>query len=117
MSDEPRTPGTTTIAPGVLLQIARLTTLNVDGVNRLGHGPSGVNRLFQRNQSEGVRLDIEDGIVNLDLYVVLNHNTSVREVCKNIQLEVTRAITEMVGVPVGKVNIQVEDIAFPNPED
>ena len=38
MSDQPRSPGKTTIDPGVLLTIARLTTLSIEGVE-----PSGRN--------------------------------------------------------------------------
>ena len=44
-----RASGKTTIAPGVLLTIARLTTLSVEGVSRLSNVPSGVKRLSGNN--------------------------------------------------------------------
>jgi uncharacterized alkaline shock family protein YloU len=37
----------------------------------------------------------------------------MREVSHNIQYEVARAISEMVGMPVGRVNIHIEDIDYP----
>jgi hypothetical protein len=39
MTTNPMTPGKTTIAIDVLLTVARLTTLGVPGVSRMGHGP------------------------------------------------------------------------------
>ena len=46
MTNSSPTPGKTTIAPEVLVSIAKLTTLSVDGVARLASMPSDVNRIF-----------------------------------------------------------------------
>jgi uncharacterized alkaline shock family protein YloU len=113
MPEEPRPPGKTTIAPNVLLTIARLTTLNVEGVCQMSEFPGGFNRLFQRGYEEGVRIQIEDNRVYADLYVILNNDINVREVSRNIQNEVARAISVMVGMEVGRVNVHIEDIYFP----
>jgi uncharacterized alkaline shock family protein YloU len=113
--DETRLPGKTTIAPGVLLAIARLTTLNVEGVSRMSSVPGRVDRLFKKNyqHNEGVSIEVEDGTVYADLYVVLKSDISVREVSQAIQREVQRAIQDMVGMNVGGINIHVEDIDYP----
>jgi uncharacterized alkaline shock family protein YloU len=107
--------GKTTIASEVLLTIARLTTLNVKGVSRLAHVPVvGVNRIFKRAQiQEGVKIEIIDDLVFIDLYVILKHDVNVRDISRNIQNDVARAITEMVGMHVGSVNIHIEDIDYP----
>ncbi len=106
--------GTTTIAPDVLLTIAQLTTLNVPGVSRLSHVAVPVNRLLKRTQRrEGVLIEVADDIVYVDIYVVLCSDVNVRDVSHNIQHEVARAISEMVGMPVGRVNIHIEDIDYP----
>ncbi len=106
--------GKTTVAPEVLLTIARLTTLGVPGVSRMSPMPGGVNRLFKRGYGEGVRLDIrEDDQVYADLYVILKSDVNIRDVSRQIQQHVTRAITEMVGMEVGRVNIHIEDIDYP----
>lgn len=109
------TQGKTTIAPEVLLTIARLTTQNVHGVSRLTHVPNvGVNRLFKRAQiQEGVQIEIIEDLVYIDLYVILKNDVNVRDVSRNIQNDVARAVTEMVGMPVGRVNIHIEDIDYP----
>jgi uncharacterized alkaline shock family protein YloU len=113
MAEATRPPGKTTIAPNVLLTIARLTTLDVDGVSQMSQLPSGVNRIFQRSYEEGVQIRIEGDSVYADLHVILDHNVNVREVSRNIQNEVSRAVSEMVGMTVGRVNVHIENIKYP----
>ncbi len=114
MNDTETTQGKTTIAPEVLLTIAQLTTLNVNGVSRLSHVPIPVNRLLKHTQKrEGVLIEVVDDVVYVDIYVVLKNDVNVRDVSHNIQHEVSRAISEMVGMSVGKVNIHIEDIDYP----
>ncbi|MGE5124100.1 MAG: Asp23/Gls24 family envelope stress response protein [Acidobacteriaceae bacterium] len=111
--DDP-TQGTTTIAPEVLLTIAQLTTLNVNGVSRLSHVQTGVNQLLKRTQKrEGVLIEVVDDVVYADIYVVLKNDVNVRDVSHNIQHEISRAISEMVGMSVGRVNVHIEDIDYP----
>lgn len=114
MNDTETYPGKTTIAPEVLLTIAQLTTLNVNGVSRLSHVQTPVNQLLKRTQKrEGVLIEVVDDVVYADIYVVLKNDVNVRDVSHNIQHEVSRAISEMVGMSVGRVNIHIEDIDYP----
>ncbi len=114
MADNEPSQGKTTIAPDVLLTIARLTALDVNGVSRLSHVQTGVNHLLKRTQRrEGVMIEITDDVVNIDIYVILKNDVNVREVSHNIQHEVSRAISEMVGMSVGRVNVHIEDIDYP----
>jgi uncharacterized alkaline shock family protein YloU len=114
MSYEKLSPGKTTIAPDVLHTIARLTTLQIEGVSRICvNPPVRVNRLFKRWQSEGVEIDVQDGVVYADLYVILKNGYNIRDVSRNIQQNVARAVSDMVGMQVGRVNIHVEDIDYP----
>jgi uncharacterized alkaline shock family protein YloU len=112
MTQATRPPGKTTIAPEVLVSIARLTALGVPGVRRLSLAPNDINKLFHRGVNEGVEIHVENDIVNADIHVVLNRDVNVREVSRTIQIQVSRAFSEMVGMEVGKVNIHIEDIDF-----
>lgn len=113
MSEENPAPGKTTIAPDVLINIATLTALSVEGVSRLSTIPGGVNRLWKRgHQSDGVRIEVTDNTVNIDLFLILKPATNVRQVSRKVQKEVSRAIDEMVGMSPGRINIHVEDIDF-----
>jgi uncharacterized alkaline shock family protein YloU len=112
MSEGIRPPGKTTIAPDVLITIARLTALSVPGVARLAIIPGDVNRLFNHGVNDGVHISVENNSVYADLYVILRRDINVRDVSHAIQSQVARAISEMVGMEVGKVNIHVEDIDY-----
>ncbi len=112
MNETEETPGRTTIAPDVLLTIARLTALSTPGVNRLSSISGGVNRLFKRGANEGVRILVENNTVYADLYVILNKDVNVRDVSRTVQSQIARAISEMVGMEVGRVNVHVEDIDY-----
>jgi len=114
MTESTRPPGKTTIAPTVLLTIARLATLEIDGVSHMSDRPGGVNRIFHRDFDEGVCIRIEEDRVYADLFVVLLNDVNVREVSRTIQTEVSRAISEMVGMEVGRVNVHIEDIYYPS---
>ena len=112
ISEQSRPPGKTTIAPGVLLQIARLTTLDVQGVSRMAQVPAGVSWMGKRSQADGIRIEIDNDRVYADIYVNILQDFNVREVSRNIQKEIARAISKMVGMEVGRINVHIEDIDY-----
>ena len=103
----------TTIAPEVLLTLIRLAALEVHGVSRMGTVPGGVNRLFKRGYGEGIRINIQENTVYADLYIILKSDVNMRGASRAVQNEVERVITEMVGMHVGRINIHIEDIDYP----
>jgi uncharacterized alkaline shock family protein YloU len=112
MTEMIRPPGKTTIAPEVLTNIARLTALNVTGVKRMAIVPGDVNHIFNPGANEGVKINVENNVVSADVYVILKRDVNIREVCRLLQSQIARSISEMVGMQVGKVNIHVEDIDY-----
>jgi uncharacterized alkaline shock family protein YloU len=108
--------GKTTIAPEVLVTIARLSALGTPGVARTSPAPGGVNRLLRRDAEDGVRIDVKDHSVTVDLYLVIEHDQNVRAVSRAAQAAVARAIAEMVGMEVVAINVHIEDIAYPEQE-
>jgi len=116
MEQEARPPGKTTVAPDVLVEIARMAALKVDGVNSMAPVSGGVNLLFRRGIVDGVRITIEDDVVYADLYIILKEGVNIRNTSREVQKVVTRAITEMVGMDVAEVNIHIENIAFEKDE-
>ena len=110
------TPGKTTVSPDVLITIARLSALSVPGVSRLAPVIGGVNRLFRRGVGEGMRIETEENVAFADLYLVLKGDVNIREVSRNVQQQVARALQEMVGMDVGHINIHIEDIDYEDDE-
>jgi uncharacterized alkaline shock family protein YloU len=112
--------GTVTIAPGVLVTIARLTALSVPGVTRMGpgFGPKP-KRLFRRRcaSGEGVYVAVEDGMVIADVCVIVERDVNMLELARRVQAEVTRAIHDMVGMQVREVNVYIQDVEWGEQDD
>ena len=104
--------GTVRISPQVLATMARLTTLEVPGVVRMSRDfSSGVGRFLRgRAAGDGVRIEIVDDAVAVDLHVVVAQEVNLHELGREIQSRVSRAIKDMVGMPVLAVNVHVEDV-------
>ncbi len=102
----------TTVAPEALIVVARMAALGVPGVIRLAEVPGGVNRVFRRGQ-EGIQLRVEDQRVEVDLYLILDGNRNLRELSRNVQQQVARAIQDLVGMEVGGIHIHIEDVEYP----
>ncbi len=112
MSGSTRPPGKTTVSPEVLMAIAKLAALGVPGVSHMAPVSGGVNRLFRRGAGDGVRIEVQEDTVFVDLFLVLKESVNIREVSRNVQQQVARAIQEMVGMEVGRVDIHIEDIEY-----
>lgn len=109
---EKKNSGKTTIAPEVIYSIAKLTALGVDGVHSFAKVPLAMNSLFKIRNYEGIKVEIENNFVNIDLFLNFKSSYNVREVSRNIQTIVSREIFETIGFEVGVINVHVEDIIY-----
>lgn len=102
--------GTIHVAPGVLTTIAALTALAVPGVAGLSR--PGVNWPWRsKGPPYGVRLQIKDGAVLVDVYIVVEAGYNMYQVGTQVQKEISQAILRMVGMPVQEVNVYIQDVA------
>ncbi len=102
--------GLVMISPQVLTTIARQATLNVPGVVSMSPGIS-FNRLLKRGKGrQGIRVAVEEGTVSIDLFIIVEPQANMLRLGQEIQREVTRAIQDLVGMPVREVNVHIEDV-------
>ena len=104
--------GKTSLSPEVVYTITKMSVLAVDGVHSFAKVPTTIENLFKTAGFEGIRLNVEDGLVYLDLFINLNADQNVREISRHVQLAVSRAISELAGMEVGQVNIHIENIIY-----
>ncbi len=102
-----RKQGTVVISPGVLCTIARLTTLSVPGVVGMSH--QGVQRFLRPSRGDGIKVQVVDGAVILDIYIVAATDVNMLQLSREIQAQVTRTIHEIVGMAVQEVNVHILD--------
>jgi len=106
--------GKVTVAPSVLTTIVRLTVLEQEGVHRLAPVPRPMRGLLTGGRAdEGILLGIGDDGVSLELHVVAEANANMLQLGGTLQTEVTRAIEEMVGLPVKSVDVYIDDVFLP----
>ncbi|MCZ2126699.1 MAG: Asp23/Gls24 family envelope stress response protein [Anaerolineales bacterium] len=106
------TQGKTTVSPEVLTTLAGFAALESAGVSRLAPVSGGVNRLFRRGVSDGVRIEIRENVVFVDLFLILKDGVNIRETGRAVQANVARSIQETVGMDVQEVNVHIEDIDY-----
>jgi len=109
---ETKTAGKTTLSPEVIHSIVKMTTLNTEGVHSFAKIPIAIDSIFKPRSADGIKLEIADGVVYMDLFINLKNSFNVREVSRNIQALISREVFETVGFEVGVVNIHIEDIIF-----
>jgi uncharacterized alkaline shock family protein YloU len=109
--------GKVTIAPSVLTTIVRLTALEQQGVHRLAPVPRPMRGLLTGGRAdEGILLGISDAGVSLELHVVAEANANMLKLGDTLQVEVIRAVEEMVGLCVKSVDVYIDDVFLPPAE-
>jgi len=104
---------TITIAPSVLITVARQAAIDVKGIARMGTIPIDVTHLLKGNpMGSGVVLELEGNKVSLELYLIVKPDVNMRDISREVQRSVTRSIQELVGMEVLKVNVHIEDVDF-----
>lgn len=107
--------GSIIVAPEVLTTIVRLVALETPGVIGLSSTlPGRMSRVFRGNKSSrGIDVQLQDGVVTVDIYVIAERNVVLLPLGQLLQREISRAISDVVGMPVHAVNVHIEDVADP----
>ncbi|WP_017727015.1 Asp23/Gls24 family envelope stress response protein [Halalkalibacterium ligniniphilum] len=110
--------GKVEISPEVIEVIAGIAASEVDGVATMrGNFASGVaERLGRKNHGKGVKVDLsEDGII-VDVSVVVTYGVSVPEVAKKIQTNIKQALQTMTAIELESINVHVVGVQFETQE-
>jgi uncharacterized alkaline shock family protein YloU len=59
---------------------------------------------------DGVKVVVRGDSIEVELYIIPGSEENVRLVAQTVQKRVTRAITEMVGMEVARIDVHVTDI-------
>lgn len=104
--------GTVKIADDVVAIIAGLAATEVKGVASMaGNIPNElIAKLGMKKLSKGVKVEVIQEKVNVDLGVNLEYGYSVKETTEKVQKKVKDAIENMTGLLVENVNIRVAGI-------
>lgn len=114
MNQENNGLGKVEIAPEVIEVIAGIAASEIEGVASMrGNFAAGVvERLGKKNHGKGVKVELtEEGII-IDVNCVMIFGVSIPTVAQKIQDNIRQALLNMTALEVNEVNIHVVGIQF-----
>ena len=70
----------------------------------------GISRFFSKEQQSGVVVNYENGVLIIDLFVIVEYGTRISSVAKSSANNVRFNVEKLVGVPVSEVNVHVRGL-------
>ena len=104
--------GEVRIADEVVAIIAGLAATEVDGVDSLAGNITNelVGKLGMKNLSKGVKVDVTEEHVSVDLSLNIKYGYNIPDVSERVQDRVKSAIENMTGLTVLDVNIRIAGV-------
>ena len=100
------------IADEVVAIIAGLAATEVDGVDSMAGNITNelVGKLGMKNLSKGVKVDVTEEHVSVDLSLNIKYGYNIPDVSERVQDRVKSAIENMTGLTVLDVNIRIAGV-------
>jgi len=114
MEQEGNGQGKVEIAPEVIEVIASIAASEVEGVAGMrGNFATGVvERLGKKNHGKGVKVELTDLGIKVDVYCLMKFGVSIPSVAGKIQDNIRQALLNMTALDAQEVNIHVVGIQF-----
>ncbi len=104
--------GSVKIADDVILCIAALAATDVEGVASMAGNITNdlVSMFGVKNLRRGVKINIEEEEVRIDLSIIVEYGYSIPAVSARVQEKVRNTIENMTGFNVSEVNVSIAGI-------
>ncbi|MFD1850587.1 Asp23/Gls24 family envelope stress response protein [Oceanobacillus bengalensis] len=111
--------GKVEIAPEVIEVIAGISATEVEGLYAMrGNFASGVvERLGKATHSKGVKVELTETGVTIDLFVILNFGVSIPKVAQEIQTNIRQSLKYMTALEIDEVNVHVVGVNMDGKEN
>lgn len=105
--------GEVQISNDVLAVISAMAAMEVDGVVAMAGNITAelVSKLGMKKLSKGVRVDVVDNTVMVDLSIILRINENIVTISKKVQDKVKTTVENMTGMKVANVNVNIASVA------
>ena len=105
--------GEVQISNDVLAVISAMAAMEVDGVVAMAGNITAelVSKLGKKKLSKGVRVDVVDNTVMVDLSIILRINENIVTISKKVQDKVKTTVENMTGMEVANVNVNIASVA------
>ena len=73
--------------------------------------------LGKENYSRGVVVENNDGLLDVDLYIIVGYGVKISEVANNIQTSVKYRLEKTFGLTINTINIHVQGVRMINTDE
>lgn len=110
--------GNIEVASEVLEIIASISATDIEGVASMrGNFASGVvERLGKKVHGKGIKTELSDEGLAIDVYCVIDYGVSIPNTAKKIQEQVRQTLETMTSLQTQEVNVHITGIHFDNPQ-
>ncbi|WP_053219253.1 Asp23/Gls24 family envelope stress response protein [Virgibacillus senegalensis] len=110
--------GKVEIAPEVIEVIAGIATTEIKGVYAMrGNFASGVAERFgKKSHGKGIKVELTDKGVLIDVFVVLDYGSRIPEVAQKIQTNIRQALRNMTALEIDEINIHIVGVQIEREE-
>lgn len=107
------------IAPEVIEVIAGIAASEVEGLASMrGNFATGVVERFGGvSHTKGVKVELTDEGILIDLHVVLKFGVSIPEVAQNLQTNIRQSLKNMTKLEITEINVHVVGIQMEQDEE
>ena len=107
-----------TISDNVIAKVAHNAIHDIAGVHALGGAASrALSSLRGESRTQGVSVDIHEGVVDIDITMVATYGYNISEVADKCRAVVRSQVECTTGLKVREVNVVVADVFFPEDEE
>lgn len=106
--------GLINIAPNAVAMVAGIAAMQCFGVVRMASRnlQDGISDLLtgKDNLTRGIEVSIEDELVNVTLYIIVEYGVHIKEVAHNVIETVKYAIESQLGLNISRVEVVVQGV-------
>ncbi len=110
--------GNVKISEEVVSTIAGLAASEVKGVSSMSAGLTGgiYDLIGKKNPSKGVKIEMKEEGVFLDLYLVVEYGAKIPDVALEVQQAVKNSVETMTGLTASKIDIHIQGVKMEKEE-
>lgn len=114
--------GKTIISDGVIAKVAGIAAREVPGVHALGGGGARAfgairDAVNATDLGQGVKVEVGETQAAADITIVVAYPAPIHQVAANVRAAVAGAISQLAGLEVVEVNVEVNDVHVPGTDD
>jgi uncharacterized alkaline shock family protein YloU len=114
--------GSTSISNAVVAQVAGIAAQEVEGVQMGGGASRAVGGVLDSvrggsSTTRGVTVEVGEEETAIDLSMTVEYGRSIPQISEAVRTNVIRRVENLVGLRVTEVNITVNDVLLPGPQE